>query len=121
MPADVSQLLALADEFDQAGPKVARATVEVVKAAADAGVQAGAAVAPRRTGDLAGSGEVVMSGGGGLGGAQARVRFTEPYAWYVYAGTARQAPQPAFIDAAHDAAEAKGNELLGVAIAGALP
>ena len=105
MPADVSQLLALADEFDQAAPRMAREIVELVSKAADAGVDVARSAAPRRTGRLAASIDKVLTGSGGDAGASARIRATERYAWYVYAGTARQAPQPAFMDSARDAAE----------------
>ncbi len=115
MPADVSDLLRLADQLDGAGPKIARTTVECVSKAADVGVAAGKAGAPRESGTLADSIDKTMSGAGGTAGASARVRATAPYAWYVYAGSARgrHTPNPAFLDDARDAAEAElGRTLL---------
>lgn len=105
MPADVSELLALAAAYDAAGPRVAAATVEAVSEAADAGLRAAENSAPYRTGDLSGSGQKVLNGAGGAGGAQARIRFTERYAWYVYAGTSKMAPNPTWLDNARDLSE----------------
>lgn len=121
MPANVTELLGLAAEFDAAGPKIAAATVESVKEVADKALEQARGAAPHRTGDLAGSGEVVLFGGGGAGGAQARVRFTERYAWFVYAGTARMAPQPDWLDSARDAAEGNLGTSLTAKVGAALP
>ncbi len=121
MPADVSQLLALAAEYDAAGGKVAQATVEAVTKAAQAGTDVAKAQAPRRTGTLASSIAFTVAGAGGAGGARATVRATAYYGWYVYAGTSRQAPQPGWMDSAADAAQAKLVEAMSAAVAEALP
>lgn len=121
MPADISGLLELAAEYDATGPKVATATVQSVTSVADKALAAAEAAAPRRTGDLAGSGEVTLRGGGGAGGVSARVRFTERYAWFVYAGTARMAPQPEWLDNARDGAERDIATDLTAKIAAVLP
>lgn len=121
MTADVSQLLKLADELDAAGPKIARATVEAVSEAGDVGVTVGRAWAPRRTGDLGDSIEKIMDGGGGAAGARARVRAKAPYGWFVYAGTARQAPQPEFLDHARQASDVRLGQVLPAKVSEAMP
>lgn len=121
MPADVSQLLALAADYDAAGPKIASSTVAAVSESADIGVDTAKAWAPRRTGTLADEIDKVVDGGGGAGGARARVRSTAPYAWFVYAGTARQAPQPAYLDNGRDAAERDLETRLPAKIEEAMP
>lgn len=120
MPADVSELLALAAEFDAAGAKVARATVKAVAEATDAGADVARAAAPRRSGTLADSITATVAGAGGVAGAHGTIRANTRYSWYVYAGTSRMAPQPGWMDSGRDAAEQKLGQALEQAVAEAL-
>lgn len=96
---DVQALFEVSAKLRELGPAIEETVATSVDRAVEAGVQAAQAGAPRRTGTLADSIEGHSSGTSG------QVDATAPYAHYVYFGTAKMAPEPAFMDNAAIAAQ----------------
>ena len=98
MPADVSELEALAAEYKQAGTRIRREQRKVVRSTVESITSDARAAAPVRTGELQGSIEGTVRGLRGKVEASARYSFSMEY------GTYKDAPQP-FMTPAVDANE----------------
>jgi HK97 gp10 family phage protein len=88
MPADVSQLLALATDLEQAGKAGLAAIDKVIAEYGDKVTDAARSSAPVRTGRLKGSIRVTP------GAHRVEVEATEYYAQFVEFGTSKMAPEP---------------------------
>lgn len=88
MPADVSQLLALAADLEEAGNAGLTAVDKVIADYGDKVAEAARNSAPVRTGRLKGSIRVTK------GAHRVEIEATEYYAQFVEFGTSKMAPEP---------------------------
>lgn len=95
---DASELAAFGRDCIGAGAKVAVASTAVVRASATEMLHIAEANAPVLTGELRGSGQVIVHG------SSAEVVFTSDHAIYVEEGTSVMAPEP-YLGPAFDAVE----------------
>lgn len=98
--ADVSQLVALARDFEAAADRVASDSVRIVTEVAAVAESMAKSRVPVNTGRLRDSIHTRMQGTSGIAGVRAVVEAQEFYGWMVEAGTARQRPQPFMAPAA---------------------
>lgn len=105
MPADVSELLALAATLERSSGRLGRDGAQVVRKEAESVKRNMQANAPVRSGELRGSIKVDSVGSGRGGSMSATISAGTRYAFFQEFGTSRMAPQP-FAEPAARQAEA---------------
>ena len=91
---DTSELRKLAADLDKEGPRAGADVSAAVKRSAEAVKKAAVEMAPKRTGELAGSIGVDMYGDGRSSGVTAVIGPLARYGLFVEKGTSKMAPQP---------------------------
>lgn len=119
MPVDVSELVALAADLGEAPARLGKEGAKVVRDVAEQVKSTAASSAPKRTGALANSIQVITKGSGRAAQMSALIKANIRYAGFVEFGTYKDAPQP-FMAPAGDAAVAALSTGLEVAAEAAI-